>query len=61
MNHYHDQLARVCGGLPTCTYDDGALQKYPLVPGDLTPDGNHLTVVGLQKYADLVWEAFFAR
>jgi hypothetical protein len=61
MDHYHQQLARVCGAVPACTYDNGELQNYPLVAGDLTPDGNHLTVEGLRKYADLVWKTFFAR
>jgi hypothetical protein len=61
VNHYHEQLARVCGAVPTCEYDNGELQKYPLVAGDLNPDGNHLTVAGLQKYADLVWKTFFSR
>jgi lysophospholipase L1-like esterase len=60
MDHYHQQLARVCATVPTCKYDNGALQKYPLVTADLTPDGNHLTVAGQQKYADLVWKTFFA-
>jgi lysophospholipase L1-like esterase len=60
MDRYHEQLARVCGAVPTCRYDNGALQKYPLVAADLTPDGNHLTAAGHQKYADLVWKTFFA-
>lgn len=51
--------ARACAAVPACNYDNGALQKYPLVAADLTPDGNHLNAGGHQKYADLVWKTFF--
>jgi GDSL-like Lipase/Acylhydrolase len=60
IDHYHEQLKNVCGTIPACTYDGGALQTYVLAAGDLTPDGNHLTVQGHKKYADLVWKTFFA-
>lgn len=60
MDHYHSQLAHACGAVPACKYDNGALQKLPLVAADLTPDGNHLNAGGHQKFADLVWKTFFA-
>ena len=57
---YQQQLKIVCGAMPVCNYDGGALQTYALAAGDLAPDGNHLSVPGHNKYADLVWKTFFS-
>ncbi|MDQ7907601.1 GDSL-type esterase/lipase family protein [Phytohabitans sp. ZYX-F-186] len=59
VDHYHQQLATVCAAFPTCTYDQGALQKMTLVPADLSPDLNHLSIDGHRKYAEHAWNALF--
>jgi hypothetical protein len=59
IDHYQQQLTSVCGAMPVCNYDGGASQTYLLAAGDHAPDGNHLSVPGHNKYADLVWKTFF--
>ena len=59
IDHYNKAMAAACATIPVCHYDNGAMQRLGVVPADITEDGNHLTVSGLRKYADLVWAIFF--
>jgi hypothetical protein len=59
FDHYDDELATSCAAVVHCHYDNGAMQHLDLVPADLTSDGNHLSIHGQAKYADLVWSTFF--
>jgi hypothetical protein len=59
-DHYHHQLAVVCGAFRPCRYDNGAMQHLTLTATDLAADSDHLSVQGLKKFADLVWRTFFA-
>jgi lysophospholipase L1-like esterase len=59
FNHYDDELATSCAAVAHCHYDNGAMQHLDLVPADLTSDGNHLSIHGQAKYADIVWSTFF--
>jgi lysophospholipase L1-like esterase len=60
FDHYDNELANSCAAIADCHDDNGAMQHIDLVPADLTSDGNHLSVHGQRKYADLVWSTFFA-
>jgi lysophospholipase L1-like esterase len=57
VDHYHAQLAASCAQIPTCRYDQGAMQRMTVVPADLTSDGSHLSVQGHRKHAELTWAA----
>jgi hypothetical protein len=59
FDHYDGELATRCAAVAHCHYDRGAMQHLALVPRDLTSDGNHLSIHGQAKYADLVWRTFF--
>jgi len=52
---YYAVLAATCRRFPACRYDHGALAHLPVVPADITPDFNHLTVRGQRKVAALEW------
>jgi lysophospholipase L1-like esterase len=60
IDHYDKAMAAACAAVPNCHSDNGAMQRLNVVPADLTSDGNHLTVTGLRKSADLVWSTFFS-
>ena len=59
IDHYDDAMAAACATVPTCRYDNDAMQHLNVVPADMAEDGNHLSVSGLRKYSDLVWDTFF--
>jgi hypothetical protein len=50
---YHHQLETTCAHFPTCQYDGGRLYRMPITAADLTEDGNHLTISGQRKQAEL--------
>jgi lysophospholipase L1-like esterase len=52
---YHAQLEAVCKQFPTCRYDGGALYRMVITAQDLAPDGQHLTIAGHRKQAELEW------
>lgn len=54
---YHKQIAKTCARFRTCRYDRGALHRMVIAKGDLTPDGNHLSVRGQRKMAAAAWAA----
>jgi hypothetical protein len=54
---YQTQLATVCQKFPTCRYDGAALYRMVMTAADVTPDGNHITVSGHRKQAEVEWQA----
>ena len=60
LDHYDNAMAAACATISACHYDKGAMQGLGVVPADMAEDGNHLSVSGLRKYADLVWATFFS-
>ncbi len=57
VNSYHARIASTCAQVAACRHDGGALQRMTLVPRDLSPDANHLSIEGLGKMAALAWAA----
>lgn len=53
---YQAQVAAVCKQFPTCRYDGGALYRMKIVAADLATDGQHLSVAGHRKQAELEWK-----
>jgi hypothetical protein len=52
---YEAEQARVCAQFPTCSTDGGALASFQRVPAMVSPDYNHLNVLGLSRLAAAVW------
>ncbi len=52
---YQGQLADVCQKFPSCVYDGGALYRMPVTAEDFATNGNHLTIAGHAKQAELEW------
>ena len=59
VDAYHARLASTCARVRNCRYDQGALQRMTVVPQDLTPDANHLSIRGQRKMAAMVWAALY--
>jgi hypothetical protein len=56
IQHYQAQVATVCRQFPTCRYDGGALYRMKIEASDLAYDGQHLSVSGHRKQAELEWK-----
>ena len=57
VDAYYARVQQVCARHRGCFTDDGALQGKRLRDGDLTGDGNHLSVQGLATLASIAWAA----
>jgi hypothetical protein len=53
---YEGSLTATCAQVPQCVYDDGAMSKFDFQVSDFLVDaGNHLTVSGQARLAELMW------
>lgn len=59
VDAYHARTASTCASVHNCRYDQGALQHMTVVPGDLSPDANHLSIQGQRKMAAVAWAALY--
>ena len=59
VDAYHARTASTCAGVRNCLYDRGALQRMTVVPQDLSPDANHLSIRGQRKMAAVTWTALY--
>src|SRR3954454_1196862 len=60
VDDYFKVITEVCSRYAACATDGGANQHMHLVPEDLTPDLDHLSVAGQAKMAALEWTALSA-
>ena len=60
VEHYHQRLAAVCRAVRTATSTTVPSSTSRSPPPTSTPDANHLSADGQKKYAELVWQTFFA-
>ena len=58
-DHYFAQEASSCAQFPNCTYDDGAWQRMVVVSEDFSDDGNHPSIQGHAKRAQVTWAALY--
>jgi len=59
VDAYHARIAATCARVAHCRYDRGALQRMTVVPQDLSPDANHLSIRGHRKMAAIAWAALY--
>jgi hypothetical protein len=59
VDEYFATVVDVCASYANCLTDEGAMQTMTLVPEDLSPDLNHLSVSGHAKMAALAWDALY--
>ncbi len=55
IESYEAELQRVCATVPQCSTDDGAFARYVPVPTDRSSDGNHVSVQGHARLAEVIW------
>ena len=61
IESYEAEQQRVCATVPQCSTDDGAFARYVPVPGDRSSDGNHLSVEGHARLAEVIWPSVAER
>ncbi len=55
IESYEAEQARVCAAAPLCSTDDGTLAALVPEPGLMSPDGNHNSIAGHARLAELIW------
>ena len=55
IESYEAEQARMCAAAPLCSTDDGALTAFVPEPGLTSPDGNHNSIAGHARLAELIW------
>jgi hypothetical protein len=53
---YGEALRASCAKFPACTFGGDEMRAMEVVDADIAPDGNHLTISGLNKMAAIAWE-----
>jgi hypothetical protein len=59
VDDYFGVIVDACSRFPTCGTDGGAMQAMDLVPDDLAPDLDHLSIQGQRKMAGIAFRALF--
>ena len=55
IESYEAEQARMCAAAPLCSTDDGTLTAFVPEPGLTSPDGNHNSIAGHARLAELIW------